>query len=204
MTPEEKIIILRFPNERTAKIAEDLGLTYSQVCNRAYKYGLKKSEEFMKGPKSGRYPTGWKGGINTQFKKGQIPHNKGKKMPDHVYEKAKKTMFKKGNKPHNTQLDNHISWREDKTGREYAYIKMSDNVWKLYHRVIWESNYGEIPENHVIYFKDGDSRNLNIDNLSIRSFADNMMNNTYVYYPKELKEVIRLNNKLKKKTNGKK
>ena len=35
------------------------------------------------------------------FNKGNIPHNKGKKMPPEVYEKAKATMFKKGNIPPN-------------------------------------------------------------------------------------------------------
>ena len=204
MTKEDKIIIERFSNERTAKIAEDLNMTYSQICYRAYKYGLKKSKEFINSSKSGRYATGWQGGKNTQFKKGQIPHNKGKKMHPEVYEKVKNTMYKKGNKPHNTKNDNSISWREDKTGRCYAYYKIKDGVWDLLHRKIWIDNNGPIPKNNIIYFKDGDTKNLSIENLGMRTMEENMINNTYVYYPPEIKEVIRLNNKLKKKIYGKK
>jgi hypothetical protein len=41
-----EIIRERFPNEPTQKIADDLGLTYSQVANRAYCMEIKKSQEF--------------------------------------------------------------------------------------------------------------------------------------------------------------
>ncbi len=40
-------------------------------------------------------------GRRYRFSKGNIPANKGKKMPANVYEKARKTMFRKGNIPAN-------------------------------------------------------------------------------------------------------
>lgn len=200
----EEIIIQRYPNEKTSKIAEDLGLSYYKVCKIAYKNNIKKSDSFMKSIHSGKFEPGYKGGEKTQFKKGNIPYNKGLKMPKEIYDKVKYTMFQKGNKPHNTKKDDSISWREDTCGRVYAYKKIKDGVWILYHRFLWELNNGPIPKNHVVYFKDGDTRNLNLENLDIRSRVDNMITNSMASYPKELKEVIKLKNKLNKKINGKK
>jgi len=37
------IIRERFPNEKTQDLADELGLTYSQLSNRAHSMGLKKS-----------------------------------------------------------------------------------------------------------------------------------------------------------------
>lgn len=194
----DEAIKKRYANERTSEIAKDLGLTYSQVTYRAYKYGLKKSIKFFESEKSGR-SNFIQSGKAFRFKKGNIPHNKGKKMSDETYAKVKKTMFKKGNKPHNTKDKNFISWRKDSSGRSYAYYKIKDGVWSLFHRKIYEDQYGKIPEGYIVYFKDGNTKNLHIENLGIKTMSQNMLNNTYVYYPKELKEVIRLNNKLKKK-----
>ena len=42
-------------------------------------------------------------GVNTRFKKGQSPANKGKKMTKEIYQRCSSTMFKKGNMPINTQ-----------------------------------------------------------------------------------------------------
>ena len=49
-----EIIKLRYPHERTQDIADDLGMTYSQVANRAFRMGLRKSQEFKQSYLSGR------------------------------------------------------------------------------------------------------------------------------------------------------
>lgn len=109
-------------------------------------------------------------GINGCFKKGSIPHNKGKKITEYcskeTIEKMKPTQYKKGNKPLNTQPINKISI--DKEG--YKIIKVSDDGcrwkrWKYYQRYIWEQHYGEIPKGKIIIFLDGDKNNCNIENL---------------------------------------
>jgi len=92
MTPNE-IIRQRFPHERTQGIADDLGLTYSQVANRAFSMGLKKTLEFKSSMVSGRYNL-IEGGKKFRFKAGHTPFNKGKEMPTAVYEKVKATMIK--------------------------------------------------------------------------------------------------------------
>lgn len=195
------IIRKRFPNERTQDLANDLGLTYSQVANRAFSMGLKKSIEFKMSDKSGRHNL-IEGGKKFRFTKGHEPHNKGVPMRSDVYERVKPTMFKKGSKPHNTQPVGTIHFRTDKEGRTYAYIKIKDKDWRLMHRVVWEQHHGLIPPKHVVKFKDGNTMNWDISNLEMISQCGNMECNTIQRFPAELQEVIKLKSKLKKKING--
>lgn len=199
------IIRERFPNERTQDLADELGLTYSQLANRAHSMGLKKSEEFKQSDKSGRHNLIEKG-KKTRFQPGHTPVNKGVKMPDHIYDKVKHSMFKKGNRPHNWKADGSIVERNDKTGRSYLYFKVKDSHWILYHNKIWMDHHGPIPEKHIISFKDGNTLNCDISNLELLSMAENAKRNSIHRFPDDVKEVIRLKAKLTKKIkqNGKK
>lgn len=199
----EQIIRERFPNENTQIIADYLGLSYSSVASRAYTMGIKKSEEFKKSENSGRYNLIDKG-KQFRFKKGHEPVNKGKKMSPELYDKCKKTMFKKGNRPLNLKPEGTIVHRQDKTGRVYLYYKIKDSCWVLYHRKIWEDQYGKIPKGSVVKFKDGNSLNCDINNLVLSSMKDNMQCNSIKRFPIDVQQLIRLNNKLKRKINGKK
>ena len=101
---------------------------------------------------------------DTRFKKGFTPWNKGKKTG------LKPTNgFKKGNRTwHTKEL---YSERLDKEG--YTIIKIAEpNEWMRKHRWIWEQKYGEIPENHVIIFADGNKENFDIENLILVSRAE--------------------------------
>jgi hypothetical protein len=199
------IIRERFPNERTQDLANELGLTYSQVANRAHSMGLKKSEEFKQSDKSGRHNL-IEGGKKSRFKPGHTPFNKGIKMSSDVYDKVKHSMFKKGHRPHNWKADGSIVERNDKTGRLYLYYKVKDSHWILYHNKIWMDHHGPIPSKHIISFKDGNTLNCDISNLEMFSMAENARRNTIHRFPDDVKEVIRLKAKLTKKIkqNGKK
>ena len=98
-----------------------------------------------------------------QFKKGQVPMNKGKKMSPEVYEKAKATMFKSGNIPHNHRAVG--SERVNVDG--YVEVKVAEpNKWKLKQRLVYEEYYGvTLTSNDVIIFLDGNKQNLDIKNL---------------------------------------
>lgn len=101
-------------------------------------------------------------GLTGKFRKGQTPHNKGKKMPKEVYEKVKHTMFAKGNVPPNHRPVG--SERISKDG--YIEVKVAEpNKWRLKQRVVYEEAKGKIPEGCTIIFLDGNKRNFNIDNL---------------------------------------
>ena len=196
------IIKERYPHEQTQKIADDLELSYGQVCNRAYKMGLKKTQEFLNSPASGRGQM-IKAGIAYRYKPGNVSWNKGGKMSDDVYIKAAPTMFKKGNRPNNWKTNGTIVIRLDKSGRKYKYIKISDSNWQLYHRYLWEQAFGQIPKNSKLIFKNGDSSDCDLNNLELITLAEAMNRNTIHRYPAELKEIIKLNKKLIKKINGK-
>jgi len=197
----DDIIRQRFPHMRTIDLANELGLTYGSVCYRAHRMGLKKSKEYLASETSGRHNL-IEGGKAYRFTKDHTPHNKGAKMPDHVYERVKPTMFKKGFKPHNTQPVGTINFRTDKDGRTYAYVKIKDSDWRLIHRVVWEQHYGPIPHGHIVRFKDGNTMHWDISNLEMIDMRNNMNRNTIQRFPVEIQEVIKLNSKLKKKING--
>lgn len=145
-----------------------------------------------------------KTGRNGRFKKGVIPHNKGKKMPEKVYEKAKATMFQKGNKPYNYKPIG--SERVTKDG--YIEVKVKDTGrWVLKHRYVWENEKGEIPQGYIIIFKDGDRKNVDINNLLMVKKDINVLINSCGLnrYMGELKETAVNIAKLKKSiTNSKK
>jgi hypothetical protein len=107
-------------------------------------------------------------GLNTGrtgcFEKGHIPFNKGEKMSHETYKKCAATMFKKGNIPKNHRPVG--SERITKDG--YVEIKIAEpRKWALKHRYIWEQANGEIPDGHIIIFRDNDRTNISLDNLMI-------------------------------------
>lgn len=175
--PEEIDIIKKYYEvigaRRTQKELEKAGYlrSWRGVMTQAFKLGLKS-------PLHQQVNSGG-------FKKGHVPANKGKKMPKHVYQKAKPTMFKKGNKPANTKKKGDISIRKDSKGRPYKYIKVSDGNWPLLHRYLWKKHHGAIPKGHIVVFKDGDSLNCTIDNLELITKAENVRRN---HNPKKVAE----------------
>ena len=202
---QNEIIKQRFPHEKTQGIADDLGLSYSQVSSRAFTMGLKKTLEFKRSESSGRTNL-IEGGKKFRFTPGHTPFNKGKEMPSEVYEKVKATMFKKGNRPQNWKPDVTIVERKDadQSGRVYLYYKVRDSKWILYHNKVWIDQNGPIPKGNIIRFIDGNTRNCDISNLEMVTMKDNMARNTIQRFPEEIQQIIKLTSKLNKTINGKK
>lgn len=126
--------------------------------------------------KSYRTRYGLNSGLTGFFSKGQIPHNKGKKMSPEVYEKAKATMFKKGNVPVNYRPVG--SERITKDG--YIEIKVKDpRTWKLKHRIIWEEANGPVPKGSAIIMLDGDKTNCELSNLKLVKRSELLIINRY-------------------------
>jgi hypothetical protein len=114
-------------------------------------------------------------GLTGRFKKGHVPANKGTHPPTRG--RMAETQFKKGNLPHNTKPIGHERTRKDgyievKVKMRPSNTKCNDN-FKLKHRMVWEKEYGPIPEGHVVIFLDGDNRNFEISNLALISLAEN-------------------------------
>lgn len=98
-----------------------------------------------------------------RFVKGQESWAKGKKLGRRSIE----TEFKKGNIPHNykpigSRVKAHMA-----DGSYYWRTKIADpNKWEFDHRLLWEREKGPIPEGHVIIFLDRNPDHLAIDNLA--------------------------------------
>lgn len=203
---EQEIAFVKehYANEYSGVIAEKLGRTVSSIWNMATLYGLKKSKEFKS--RQGREAAeahydeiskGW-------YKKGQVPHNKGKKLNEFMsaegIKRSKLTRFKKGQLPHNTKHDGAVSWRKENTkAGGYYYLRLRKSYWVLLHRYLWEQVRGPIPEGMNVQFKDGNSRNCTIENLELVSKGENMQRNTLHQWQPLLKEQIKLINKINKK-----
>lgn len=129
-----------------------LGLKYSQIKSYASNNGLKC-------------------GINAFFPKGHIPFNKGKKG---LVLGGVETQFKKGEMPHNYMPVGSERVRTPRTNRisigDYIDVKIADpNQWQAKHIFIWKQHNGPVPKGHTVIFGDGDNRNFDLNNLILVS-----------------------------------
>lgn len=103
----------------------------------------------------------------TQFKKGLIPFNKGKKIQDYMspesIERSAKTRFKK-NDNKSVILPGTLSKRNHK-GYIFWFIKYKNHKWMQYHRYVYQRHHNIDISDYNIQFIDGNTLNCNIDNL---------------------------------------
>lgn len=186
-----------YPDINTSILAEKTGLNLQLIYWAANRMGIKKSKAYISSMASEKFR---KHGFITRFRKGQTPWNKGIKG---ITTGGEITQYKPGHLPHNTKYDGCISLRKDKNGHQYQYIRVKKAKWELLHRHIWRQHNGDIPSDCNVQFKDQNPMNCDIDNLYIISRNKQIDNNTIHRYPPELKQSIRLINKIKKLTDDK-
>ena len=77
------------------------------------------------------------------------------------------------------QLENNkiVYWKIDKLLVPYIKIEGKYYSWSRY---TWIQNYGAIQKGFVVVFKDGNNRNLSVENLELISFAENAKRNSSV------------------------
>ncbi len=196
---EIEYLKLNFANMYTNQLCNILNKSYTSIAGKAYLLRLKKSPEFLKMELARQADRLKVDGAGFRFKKGNTPENKGKPMPEHLYKRFAPTMYQKGHQPHNLQRDG----AERMTKDGYIQIRISKNVYKLKHRIIYEQHHGTIPDDMKIRFKDGNKLNVNIENLEAITIAENMAKNTIMRFPTEVRQTIRILNKIKKVINEK-
>lgn len=177
------------------KIADEIGRSEVYVKGRMQKLGLIIPPEIIEQRKQ-----------MSRIQPGNVPMNKGKKWDDFMSKAAQKrsrsTTFKKGNLPHNTLHDGKIVTRQDsKSKRRYQWIRISKANWKMLHVKIWEDANGPVPEGHCIMFIDGNSMNTALENLRLISNQDKILMNSIHNLPGDLKDVIMLRGRVKRKIN---
>lgn len=70
----------------------------------------------------------------------------------------------------------------------YCYYNTKKNRKRLVHRVIWEENFGEIPEGYEVHHKNGNKADNRIENLEIITHKKHCNN----YHPEVIKGMQRL------------
>jgi hypothetical protein len=72
----------------------------------------------------------------------------------------------------------------ERTKNGYLLIKVSTNVWREKHTLVWEAANGQIPKGRVVLFADGNKSNMNLDNLLLVSHRElAVMNKKYLIFP---------------------
>ena len=134
-----------------------------------------------------------KNGVNGgRFKKGFTPWNKNmpyeemkKYYGEEQLENIQKNLFKKGYKPKNTQYIGYE--RLSKEG--VIQVKVNEQIKKNANKnfiskaaYIWQrSHHKEVPENHVVIFKDRDVFNFHPDNLLLVSRSELLLMNNLAH-----------------------
>lgn len=112
---------------------------------------------------------GWLTGRTGQFVPGQVSHNKGKPMPDHVRAKVMATTFKPGSRPHTWRGPGHESI-DPKDGYVWIIVAETnphtgaDTRRVMKHRYLWEQENGPIPAGHALKCLDGERTNTDPSN----------------------------------------
>lgn len=183
----------RYADTLTAELAELLGYSIHQVYAKAKRMRLYKSKEFMATDQRVRLRPGTLIGVSGRFPKGNVPVNKGVRSPGYAPGRMSETQFKPGRRPripiggHRVDPEGFLMRRVTDTGY---------NDWKFEHRCLWQEANGPIPKGHKLCFKDGDRRNVSLDNLVLLTDAEVMRRNTIHNLPPELVEVIRITGKI--------
>ena len=192
-TPE-MIATLRaeYPDTRTQDLAERLGVTPYQAYGKAWKLGLKKSDEFLASPVARRL-NGVTGSA-TRFVAGQRPWNYGMKG---LTIGGKEHWFAKGVRQGKaSELYQPIgAERLSKDG--YLQRKINDDLpaqrrWRGVHQILWEAEHGQVPPGHAVVFRDGDKTHITLDNLELVTRAELMRRNSYHRYGEEIAKLIQL------------
>jgi hypothetical protein len=189
-----------YANTETSVLVEKLGRSAAKIFQQAARLGLKKSDEYIQ---EHVYRIDAFTGMNSRFKKGQTPVNKGKAMKPELYAKCAPTMFKPGTVPPNTKHDGARSIRKDKRGTPYEFERISLSVWEPVKNLVWKQHNGPIPKGHCVRFINGNTLDCRIENLECITRKENMMRNTIHNYPPELVGLILTTAQLTRKINKK-
>lgn len=206
---EDKDLVRRlYPTTATAEIAALLGRPVPHIYRIADKLGLRKTEEYLASPASGRLD-GVRGN-GSRFRKGQPSWNSGL-TGWQAGGRSVETQFKKGRPAHLSRNYQPIGTeRINKDG--YLERKVTDDPsiapvrrWVAVHRLVWEAANGPIPDHHAVTFLPGrrttDAALITIDALELTSRADLARRNHPKNKSPELARLVQLKGAITRQVN---
>jgi len=187
----------RYPHERTADIARDMGRSVGGIYDQANKLGLKKSPEFMSRIHGSVLI---RAGAASRFSANHATWNKGIPGSTGNHPNTQRTQFKSGRKPEDSRNYRPVgSLRICKDG--YLERKVTDDQsiaparrWIGVHRLVWGETNGPIPKGCAVVFRPGmastDPDEITIDRVELITRAELMRRNTRHNLPPELNALI--------------
>lgn len=149
------------------KVNAEFGKNYS--LDQLYRV---KARCNIRSPNIGCFRKGIRNSPETEYKKGQIPWNKG--MHYHAGGRSVETQFKKGNIP-----KNHRPVGSERISYGRIQIKIAEpNVWENLTTLVWQSaNKRALPRGYVIKFANCDGTDYSPENLVAITRAQNAVIN---------------------------
>lgn len=202
---DDAVLTYLYPDNRTEDILAFLpGKTKSGLYYRANKLGLKKAPGLIARLAAEAMANPNHGGRKAQFRKGEATWNKGKHyMPGG---RCSEGWFKPGSRSGRAnELYRPIgSERINKDG--YLERKINDGEllqrrWRAVHILEWEAVNGPLPKGHAVVFKDGNKRNVTLENLELVTRAELMRRNSYHRYGVEVAKAVQLRGAITRQIN---
>lgn len=199
-----EIAIIRdlYPTTRTADMMPLLpGRKISQVQAKANDIGANKTKETIRRMAREAILNPNHKAHSSKFKKGHKTWNAGMKGFKSGGRSAE-TQFKPGRKPH--------SWKpigsERLTKDGYLQRKMTDTGypprdWVFVHHLIWKEAGNDIPQGFALRFKDGNNKNITLDNLELLSRRQLMAKNSVHNYGPEIAKIVQLRGAISRQIN---
>lgn len=183
-----------YPDTPTQDLVAEFKQSVEKIHSAAARYSIRKSEEFLASPHCRRLDG--RIGCKTRFKPGHVPANKGIKGWD-AGGRSHETRFKKGQRGNKfVPIGSERLTPDGYLQRKVSATGYPPRDWQAVHVLLWVEHNGPIPEGSVVVFKDGDRKNIVIENLEMITRGELALRNTIHRYPREVKCAIRAVHKL--------
>ena len=194
---DDALLVARYPHESTSTLARELRRSVPATYNRARFLGLAKSPEYLASADACRLRRGDNVGAASRFKKGHVPANKGTRRPGWAPGRMRETQFKKGER-RGVAVTLYKPIGAERVSKDgYLERKVNDDLplqrrWRAVHLVLWEATHGPVPKAHAIAFRNGDKRDIRLENLECISRRELMARNSVHTLPQPLRETVQL------------
>ena len=196
---DDQILRDHFAHEPTTVTAQRLGRSVASTGQRANSLGIHKSPEYFAAGGGSRIRPGQSIGPATQFRKGQVPANKGvKRGKGWAPGRMAAGQFKPGHGRSGKAAEVWKPIGHERISKDgYLERKVNSGMplqrrWRAVHLILWEEANGPLPKGFAVCFVNGDKRDIRLENLTLVSRRDLMARNSVQRFPTPLRKAIQL------------